>query len=60
MKKAFIYSLLTATLALASCTKTELAPLKGIYPAAQEPVLTTLAASSFEKTKNCWFVGESI
>ena len=50
MKKAFIYSLLTATLALASCTKTELAPLKGIYPAAQEPVLTTLAASSFEKT----------
>jgi len=43
MKKAFIYSLMAAALALVSCTKTELAPLKGIYPAAQEPVLTTLA-----------------
>ena len=52
MKKTFIFSLMAAALALVSCTKTELTPLKGIYPAAQEPVLTTLASSSFEKTES--------
>ena len=52
MKKAFIYSLMVAALAVVSCTKTTLEPLKGIYPEAQQPVLTTLVSSSFEKTES--------
>ena len=50
MKRTFIYAMMTAAAALVSCTKSELAPLKGIFPPATEPVLTTLASSSFEKT----------
>ena len=42
--------MMVAAAALVSCTKTELAPLKGIFPAATEPVLTTLSSSSVEKT----------
>ena len=42
--------MMVAAAALVSCTKTELAPLKGIFPAATEPVLTTLTSSSVEKT----------
>ena len=52
MKKAFIYSLMVAALAVVSCTKTTLEPLKGVYPEAQQPVLTTLVSSSFEKTES--------
>ena len=50
MKRSFIFAMMTAALALVSCTKTELAPLKGTFPPATEPVLTTLASSTFEKT----------
>lgn len=50
MKRSFIYAMMVAAAALVSCTKTELAPLKGIFPAATEPVLTTLSSSSVEKT----------
>lgn len=50
MKRSFIYAMMVAAAALVSCTKTELAPLKGIFPAATEPVLTTLTSSSVEKT----------
>lgn len=39
-------------LALSACTPTTLDPLEGIFPAATEPVLTTLAGSSFEKTSD--------
>ena len=52
MKKAFIYSLMVAALAVVSCTKTTLDPLKGIYPEAQQPVITTLVSSSFVKTES--------
>ena len=50
MKKTFIISLMAAALAFVSCTSTALDPLTGIFPDAQEPVLTTLNSSSFEKT----------
>ena len=40
---------MVAALAVVSCTTTELDPLKGIYPEAQEPSLTTLSESSFTK-----------
>ena len=52
MKKAFIYSLMVAAMAVVSCTKTTLDPLKGVYPEAQQPVITTLVSSSFEKTES--------
>ena len=42
--------MMVAALALVSCNKAQLNPLKGTFPEAQEPVLTTLASSSFEKT----------
>ena len=41
---------MAAVLALVSCTDTALDPLTGMFPDAQEPVLTTLTESSFEKT----------
>ena len=50
MKRTFIFAMMAAVAALVSCTKTELAPLKGTFPPATEPVLTTLASSTFEKT----------
>lgn len=50
MKRSFIYAMMVAAAALVSCTKTELAPLKGIFPAATEPVLTTLTSSDVVKT----------
>ncbi len=50
MKRTFIISMMAAVLALASCTSTALDPLTGMFPDAQEPVLTTLVSSSFEKT----------
>ena len=50
MKKLFIFALMAAGLALASCTNSKLDPLKGIFPDAVESTLTTLTASSFEKT----------
>ena len=49
MKRTFIL-MMAAILALVSCTNTELDPLTGIFPDPQEPVLTSLDASSFEKT----------
>ena len=51
MKKAFIISMMAAILALVSCTDTSLDPLTGMFPDAQEPVLTTLTESSFVKTE---------
>ena len=51
MKRTFIISMLAAVLALVSCTDTSLDPLTGIFPDAQEPVLTTLAESSVQKTE---------
>ena len=51
MKKTFIISLMAAVLALVSCTDTTLDPLTGIFPDAQEPVLTTLVSSDFVKTE---------
>ena len=50
MKRTFIISLMAAFLAITSCTNTELDPLTGVFPDAQEPVLTTLTDSSVEKT----------
>ena len=50
MKRTFIISLMAAALAFVSCTSTALDPLTGMFPDAQEPVLTTLNSSSFEKT----------
>ena len=50
MKRTFIISMMAAVLALVSCTSTALDPLTGMFPDAQEPVLTTLSSSSFEKT----------
>ena len=50
MKKTILFSLMAAFLALVSCTETTLDPLTGVFPDAQEPVLTTLTESSFEKT----------
>ncbi len=50
MKRTFIISLMAAVLAITSCTNTELDPLTGLFPDAQEPVLTTLSDSSVEKT----------
>ena len=50
MKRTFIISMLAAVLALVSCTDTSLDPLTGMFPDAQEPVLTSLAESSVEKT----------
>ena len=41
---------MAAALAFVSCTSTALDPLTGVFPDAQEPVLTTLNSSSFEKT----------
>ena len=41
---------MVAALAFVSCTSTALDPLTGVFPDAQEPVLTTLNSSSFEKT----------
>ena len=52
MKRTFIISMLAAVLALVSCTDTSLDPLTGVFPDAQEPVLTTLAESSTQKTDN--------
>ena len=43
--------MLAAVLALVSCTDTALDPLTGMFPDAQEPVLTTLTESSFVKTE---------
>ena len=43
---------MVAALAVVSCTKTTLEPLKGVYPEAQQPVLSTLVSSSFEKTES--------
>ena len=51
MKRTFIISMLAAVLALVSCTDTSLDPLTGLFPDAQEPVLTTLAESSVQKTE---------
>ena len=42
--------MMVAAAALVSCTKTELAPLKGIFPAATESTLTTLTSSDVVKT----------
>ena len=52
MKKTFVYSLMVAALALVSCNKSGLEPLKGIYPEAQQPVITTLVSSSIVKTES--------
>ena len=41
--------MMVAAMAVISCTTTELDPLKGIYPEAKEPTLTTLAESSYTK-----------
>ena len=49
MKRTFIF-LMAAFMALVSCTSTALDPLTGVFPDAQEPTLTTLTESSFEKT----------
>ena len=43
--------MMVAAMAVISCTTTELDPLKGIYPEAKEPALTTLAESSCSKTE---------
>ena len=51
MKRTFIISLMAAALAFVSCTDTTLDPLTGMFPEAQEPVLTTLTESSFQKTE---------
>lgn len=51
MKKTCIYAMMVAAAALVSCTKTALAPLKGTFPAASEPVLTTLTSSTVSKTE---------
>ena len=50
MKRTYIISLMAAILALVSCTDTSLDPLTGVFPDAQEPVLTSLTESSMEKT----------
>ena len=50
MKRTFII-LMAAFLALVSCTDTALDPLTGVFPDAQEPVLTALTSSSVEKTE---------
>ena len=50
MKRTYIISLMAAILALVSCTDTSLDPLTGVFPDAQEPVLTSLTESSTEKT----------
>ena len=42
--------MLVACLALVSCTNTALDPLVGLFPDAKEPVLTSLVASSTQKT----------
>ena len=52
MKRTFIYALMVAAAALVSCTKTQLDPLKGLYPAANEPVLTSLVSTTVEKTES--------
>ena len=51
MKRTFIISMLAAVLALVSCTDTALDPLTGMFPDAQEPVLTTLTESSIVKNE---------
>ena len=51
MKRTYIISLMAAILALVSCTDTSLDPLTGVFPDAQEPVLTSLTESSMEKTE---------
>ena len=43
---------MVAALALVSCNKSGLEPLKGIYPEAQQPVITTLVSSSIVKTES--------
>ena len=52
MKRTFIFALMVAAAALVSCTKTTLDPLKGVYPVANEPVLTTLVSTTAEKTES--------
>ena len=52
MKRTFIISMLAAVLALVSCTDTSLDPLTGVFPDAQEPVLTSLSESSVQKTQS--------
>lgn len=52
MKRTFIYALMVAAAALVSCTKTQLDPLKGLYPPANEPVLTSLVSTTVEKTES--------
>ena len=51
MKRTYIISLMAAILALVSCTDTSLDPLTGVFPDAQEPVLSNLTESSMEKTE---------
>ena len=51
MKRTFIYALMVAAAALVSCTKTQLDPLKGLYPPANEPVLTSMVVTNIEKTE---------
>ena len=50
MKRSFIITLAAVLLTLVSCVDTELDPLTGMFPDAQEPVLTTLTESIFVKT----------
>ncbi len=50
MKRSFIITLAAVLLTLVSCVDTSLDPLTGIFPDAQEPVLTNLVSSTFEKT----------
>ncbi len=50
MKRSFIITLAAVLLTLVSCVDTSIDPLTGIFPDAQEPVLTNLVSSTFEKT----------
>ena len=52
MKKAFLYSFFVAALALVSCQKEKLNPLKGVFPQATEATLTTLVSQQAVKTES--------
>jgi len=52
MKKAFLYSFFVAALALLSCQKEKLNPLKGVFPQATEATLTTLVSQQTVKTES--------
>jgi hypothetical protein len=51
MKKAFLYSIFVAALAVVSCQKEGLDPLTGVFPEAKESTLTTLVSNETVKTE---------